>query len=213
MAAEQYAQSQRQIQTQQQAFVATQTQLRQQQAVQVQTQAEDQRRTYITQIRLAKQAWDRGDTNEVLRLLQPYQADPNRQKLCTFAWYYLWRAAHNSGSIALRGHTDVVRQVVVTPDGSQILTFGDDGQLIAWDAASGRRLGGMALERNVPPKSSGLIVEDQLAHRAAGLSRPQRCMGRRLWQRPVRGHEHPPARRRAAGFRSPIADHFAGHQR
>ena len=169
LAAEQYAQSQRQIQTQQQAYVATQTQLRQTQVVQVQAQAENQRRTYVTQIRLAKQAWDRGDTNEVLRLLQPYEADPNQQKLCTFAWYYLWRAAHNSGSIALRGHTDVVRQVVVTPDGSQIMTFGDDGQLIAWDAASGRRLGGMALERNVPPKSSGLIVEDQLAHRAAGL--------------------------------------------
>ena len=124
---------------------------------------------YVTQIRLAKQAWDRGDTNQVLQLLEPYRSDPARQKLCSFAWYYLWRAAHSGGSNTLRGHSDVVRQAVVTPDGSQIITFGDDGQLIVWDAAVGRKLATVALERNVPPRSSGLIVEDQLARRASGL--------------------------------------------
>ena len=124
---------------------------------------------YVTQIRLAKQAWDRGDTNQVLQLLEPYRTDQARQKLCSFAWYYLWRAAHSGGSNALRGHSDVVRQAVVTPDGSQIITFGDDGQLIVWDAAVGRKLATVALERNVPPRSSGLIVEDQLARRASGL--------------------------------------------
>ena len=95
---------------------------------------------YVTQIRLAKQAWDRGDTNQVLQLLEPYRSDPARQKLCSFAWYYLWRAAHNGGNNTLRGHSDVVRQAVVTPDGTQIITFADDGQLIVWDAALGRQV-------------------------------------------------------------------------
>ena len=63
----------------------------------------------------------------------------------------------------------MVRQAVVAPDGSQIITFGDDGQLIAWDAAVGRKLSATALERNVPPRSAGLIVEDQLTRRAGGL--------------------------------------------
>ena len=74
-------------------------------------------------------------------MLEPYRSDPAQQKLCSFAWYYLWRAAHNGGSNTLRGHSDVVRQAVVTPDGSQIITFGDDGQLIVWDAAVGRQVG------------------------------------------------------------------------
>jgi WD40 repeat protein len=160
---------QQQASTYQQQTVAYQARMQSQQQVDVQAQEENQRRTYVTQIRLAKQAWDRGDTNQVLQLLEPYHSDPARQKLCTFAWYYLWRAAHNGGSSTLRGHTDVVRQAVFTPDGSQIFTFGDDGQLMVWDAGLGRKLATVALERNVPPRSAGLIVEDQLARRASGL--------------------------------------------
>ncbi|MGO9109284.1 MAG: hypothetical protein ACLP9L_08635 [Thermoguttaceae bacterium] len=169
LAAGQAAQNQRLAQSKDRAYQAAQDQLRRSQDAQQQKQEESQRKLYVTQIRLAKQAWDRGDTNEVLRLLEPYRTDPTQQDLCSFAWYYLWRAAHSGGSTVLRGHTDVVRQAVVTPDGSQIITFGDDGQLIVWDAAVGRKLATVALERNVPPRSSGLIVEDQLARRASGL--------------------------------------------
>jgi WD40 repeat protein len=169
LAAYQAEQNQRQAQSNSQAYLAAQTQLRQRQQADVQTQAENQRRLYVTQVRLAKQAWDRGDTNEVLQLLEPYHSDPVRQKLCSFAWYYLWRAAHNGGSSTLRGHSDVVRQALFTPDGSQIFTFADDGQLMVWDAGLGRKLGAVTVERNVPPRSAGLIAEDQLARRAGGL--------------------------------------------
>ena len=168
------AENQQLVQNQSQAYLAAQEQLsrsQQVQQVQQQTLVENQYRTYVTQIRLAKQAWDRGDTNEVLRLLEPYRSDPanQKQKLRSFAWYYLWRAAHNVGSNTLRGHGNVVRQAVVTPDGSQIISFADDGQLIAWDAVQGRKLTSVALERNVPPHSPGLIVEDALARQASGL--------------------------------------------
>ena len=168
------AQNQTLARTKDQAYLAAQDELRRQQAAQQQTQEESQHRLYVTQIRLAKQAWDRGDTNEVLRLLEPYRTDPQagapaQQKLCSFAWYYLWRTAHNGGSNTLRGHSDVVRQAVVTPDGSQIITFADDGQLIVWDGGVGRKLATVALERNVPPKSPGLIEQDELARRASGL--------------------------------------------
>jgi len=159
-----------------QAYQAAQNELRRQQAAGQQAQQQDlarqgenEQRLYVTQIRLAKQAWDHGDTNQVLQLLEPYRSDPARQKLRTFAWYYLWRAAHNGGSNTLRGHADVVRQLVMTPDGSQIVSLADDGQMIVWDAALGRQLTSVALERNVPPRSAGVIVEDQLARRASGL--------------------------------------------
>jgi WD40 repeat protein len=156
-------------QNQSKAYLAAQEQLSRSENAQRQTQAESQYRLYVTKIRLAKQAWDRGDTNEVLQLLDPYRSDPVLQKFRSFAWYYLWRAAHNGGSSTLRGHGDIVRQAVVTPDGSQIVTFADDGQLIVWDAALGRKLNSVALERNVPPHSPGLNVEDALARQASGL--------------------------------------------
>jgi WD40 repeat protein len=168
-----FAENQRQAQAAAQAY---QNELTRRQAANQQLQQQDQlhqaeneQRLYVTQIRLAKQAWDRGDTNQVLQLLEPYRSDPARQKYRTFAWYYLWRAAHSSGSNTLKGHSDIVRQVVVIPDGSQIVSLADDGQLIIWDAALGNRVSAMQLERSVPSRSAGLIVEDQLARRASGL--------------------------------------------
>jgi len=213
LAAGQAAQNQRLAQTKEQAYLATQEELRRRQETERLTQEqersrqeENQHRLYVTQIRLAKQAWDRGDTNEVLRLLEPYRSDEARQKLCSFAWYYLWRAAHNGGSNVLRGHADVVRQALVTPEGSQIITFGDDGQLFIWDAAAGRKLASVGLERNVPPRTVGLNVEDQLARRASGLVISNNCAwaasyGRNLYiganirqpdtVRPVSDHQAP----------------------
>ncbi len=119
--AQAYQTSQQQLRQHQQASQQLQQanqQLQQQSQAQL---TENEQRTYVTQIRMAKQAWDRGDTNQVLQLLEPYRGDPARQKLRTFAWYYLWRAAHSSGSTTLRGHSDVVRQVVVAPDGADRL--------------------------------------------------------------------------------------------
>ena len=172
-AADQAAQNQRLAQQNAQAYQqelqrrqATEQQFQQQGQVR---QAENEQHLYVTQVRLAKQAWDRGDTNQVLQLLEPYRSDPARQKLRTFAWYYLWQAAHNGGNSTLRGHADFVRQVAIAPDGSQIVSLADDSQMIFWDAASGRKLSSMNLERNVPPRSAGVVVEDQLARRAGGL--------------------------------------------
>jgi WD40 repeat protein len=52
-----------------------------------------ERRLYASQIKLAKQAWDRGETGLVQQILEPYQRDSNRQQLRNFAWYYLWSHA------------------------------------------------------------------------------------------------------------------------
>jgi WD40 repeat protein len=180
---DQAAQNQRMAQENARAYQTAQDEMRRRQAASQQLQqqnqqlqqqdqakqAENEQRLYVTQIRLAKQAWDRGDTNQVLQLLEPYRSDPARQKYRSFAWFYLWRAAHSSGSNTLRGHSDIVRQVVVTPDGGQIISLADDGQLIVWDAALGNKQSVLPIERSVPPRSAGLIVEDQLARRASGL--------------------------------------------
>ena len=211
-----------------QAYQTSQQQLRQHQQTSQQLQqanqqlqqqgqaqlSENEQRTYVTQIRLAKQAWDRGDTNQVLQLLEPYRSDPARQKLRTFRLVLsVAGGAQQRQQHAQRTFATSCGRSVFTPDGSQIVSFADDGQLIVWDAAMGRKLSAVTLERNVPPRSAGLIVEDQLARRASGLVVVrQRRLGRRLWPRPVCRLEHPPARRRAARLRSHLADHLAGHQ-
>ena len=185
LAAGQAAENQRLAQSKDQAYLAAQDQLRRSQQVQQQTQEASQRRLYVTQIRLAKQAWDRGDTNEVLRLLEPYRSDPAQQKFCRFAWYYLWgplttpAAPHSAGTPTLSGRP-WLRPMVPR---SLVCRRRPVDRL---GAAVGRKLATVALERNVPPRSAGLIVEDQLARRASGLvDRQRRRVGRRLRPEPV----------------------------
>ena len=70
-----------------QAYQVSQQQLRQHQQVnqqlQQQTQAqqaENEQRLYVTQIRMAKQAWDRGDTNQVCSC-GPHRSDPRGRSI------------------------------------------------------------------------------------------------------------------------------------
>ncbi|MFH2203271.1 MAG: cytochrome c peroxidase [Elusimicrobiota bacterium] len=51
-------------------------------------------------------------------------------------------AAAASGPLlaVLEGHTDLVRQAVFTPDGTQVLSIGNDHAVRRWDAAAGREL-------------------------------------------------------------------------
>ena len=125
---------------------------------------------YVTDIRLAAQAWDRGDTNQVLTLLSPYRTAEMRPLCNSFAGNYLWRAAHNGSSSTLRGHADVVRQVAFVPDGTRVATMADDATINLWDGLSGKAIGSVALERTVPPAALGAPLEDQLKRRAGGLA-------------------------------------------
>jgi WD40 repeat protein len=105
-----------------------------------------QRSLYISQIKLAKQAWDRGEIGTVRQYLEPYRTDPRTKQLRNFAWNYLWSAT-NSGAInRMCEHTQTVRHAAFTPDGATIATLGDDASLILWDAARGKRLQVISLE-------------------------------------------------------------------
>jgi WD40 repeat protein len=129
-----------------------------------------QRRLYVTQVRLAKQAWDRGDTSLVNQLLEPYRTDKTKQKFRSFACDYLWSATHTVGNTPLRGHVDAVRAVVFTADGAGALTLGDDATLVFWDTANGAKVQNVALEGTVRPLSLYAAEEEQLSRQAGGLA-------------------------------------------
>lgn len=61
----------------------------------------------------------------------------------TFAWNFAWHAAATTSVETFRGvadgvreHTGAVIAVAVSPDGQHYLTFGSDGRLLTWDAAT-----------------------------------------------------------------------------
>src|SRR5262249_44014222 len=52
------------------------------------------RRFYASQMNLAMQAWEAGQSARVLQLLEGQRPKLNEEDLRTFEWYYLWRLCH-----------------------------------------------------------------------------------------------------------------------
>jgi WD40 repeat protein len=164
-------------------------------------EAEKQRGLYATHIRLAQQAWDRGETALVRQLLEPYvagpakpgmangagpakfgamnapspakagaAADPAKQDPRSFAWHYLWRAAHSGPACTLQEHTQAVRCAAFMPDGASVVTLGDDGLLVLWDAITGRKQQSLPLEQAGFWQNLSIPVGAGQVRRAGGLA-------------------------------------------
>jgi WD40 repeat protein len=52
----------------------------------------------------------------------------------------LWNLAGEPKEAILKEHTDWIRSVVFTPDGSRMISMGGDGEIVRWNAAEGRKL-------------------------------------------------------------------------
>ncbi len=102
-----------------------------------------QRSNYLAQIRLAQQAWDRGDARLARQYLEPYRTDADKQNLRNFAWHYLW---HASRAGAVRGNQPFallagtpapgwINSLAFTPAGDQLIAAGCEGTSRAFLAA------------------------------------------------------------------------------
>ncbi|HKB00830.1 MAG TPA: protein kinase [Gemmataceae bacterium] len=60
-------------------------------------------------------------------------------------WCYHWRACHRELRV-LKGHTDDISGLAVSPDGTRLVSCADDGTLREWDPATGRGLRTFALK-------------------------------------------------------------------
>jgi WD40 repeat protein/tRNA A-37 threonylcarbamoyl transferase component Bud32 len=102
------------------------------------------RRWYVNEITLARQAWQgarMAELRERLARLVPAQSDA--EDLRGFEWYYLQRLRRlDLGTF--RGHTLAVRSVAFSPDGRRLATAGGQagkpGEVKVWDLATGQEL-------------------------------------------------------------------------
>ena len=88
---------------------------------------------YVANMKLAGQAWEKGNYGQLRQLLAATRSAPNRG----FEWYYWQRQAHLNLQ-TLRGHAGEVRSAAFSPDGRSIVTGSEDQTARVWDAATGK---------------------------------------------------------------------------
>jgi WD40 repeat protein/serine/threonine protein kinase len=101
---------------------------------------EARRNLYAVNMRLAQQAWERGQAGYMIVLLEALnQREPEEEDLRGFEWHYLWRLAHPN-VLTLKGHEDAVLGMVYSPDGNYLATASPDKTVKLWEAATGKEV-------------------------------------------------------------------------
>ena len=95
---------------------------------------------YASDMKVAAQAWETAQVEQMKELLDRYKPKPgrNREDLRNFEWYYLWRLCQNEPS-TLR-HPGRVLSVAFSPDGKWLASGSADHNVRIWDAVTKREL-------------------------------------------------------------------------
>ncbi|HRZ35661.1 MAG TPA: protein kinase, partial [Candidatus Paceibacterota bacterium] len=87
---------------------------------------------YAANMNLAQAAFKENNFERTRQLLEVTSANPKRG----FEWYY-WQSQMHREARILRGHVGPVHSVGFAPDGRRLVTGGQDGWVIVWDASTG----------------------------------------------------------------------------
>jgi WD40 repeat protein len=91
---------------------------------------------YASDMNLAQQAWEAGDTGRARALLGRQCPQPGQEDLRGFEWRYLWQLCRDGSRHTVRGHRSEVTAVAFAPDGRTLATSGADYSVCLWDLTS-----------------------------------------------------------------------------
>jgi WD40 repeat protein len=95
---------------------------------------------YDTEMSLAQQAWDAGDTGRALVLLEKQQPQRGQDDLRGFEWRHLKSLCRDGSRRSWRGHASWITEAAFSPDGQILATSAADHCLWLWDLASRRHV-------------------------------------------------------------------------
>ncbi|HEV3137616.1 MAG TPA: serine/threonine-protein kinase, partial [Pirellulales bacterium] len=94
---------------------------------------------YASQMKLAYQALDQGEIEQVNEILDRYKPGSPSADLRGFEWYHLKRRLHSERLTITAGQGELYA-VTFSLDGRQVVSGGQDGTIRFWDAEGGQEL-------------------------------------------------------------------------
>jgi WD40 repeat protein len=112
------------------------------------------RHLYVADIKLAHQAWQRGDRPRARDLLARHVPQLGEEDLRGFEWYYVHKLnqTETSSRLTFRGHEGSVYCAAFSPDGKLVASSGIDRTVRLWDSETGQS---RAVLRGHPDEVSG----------------------------------------------------------
>jgi WD40 repeat protein len=92
---------------------------------------------YTAHMSLAQRAWDDGNVERVLELLNRHRPGPGLSDLRGFEWHYLWGLCQRSRRTPTLAQGEAILATAYSPDGTTLATAGDGGVKL-WNVATGQ---------------------------------------------------------------------------